>query len=297
MPDGQQEVAKLDRQLDLTCLRTVREHMWNLMKISDCEMQRISKPTIYCAFWNASYAGYLPYRRKGFIGQSQPNCFVHFIKPIIFRWWRDLFRIQAQNSLLAESRRTRVRDGILLEHSNKLVVDGLFERSLSRRESTIHLCSIWSIATIWNTVRFLIVFSTFLSRIYCLSFFLWLWRFDCLSDIWCAHRENRPAIPRSDAHEFIGRLRPRLTINSWGFHGSDRGVSPFRRKVESRVVGVHKSNQSSNQANEKFKNGTWLHDQQCALAPGEQITKETEDGILVSTAVSSLTVGLSLWFL
>jgi hypothetical protein len=49
-------------------------------------MQRIDKPTIYSAFRNAYLAGYLPYRmyrRKGFIGQSQQNCFVHFIEPII----------------------------------------------------------------------------------------------------------------------------------------------------------------------------------------------------------------------
>jgi hypothetical protein len=55
--------------------------------MSDYEMQRIDKTTIYSAFWNAHPAGYLPYRRyrrKGFIGQSQQNCFVHFIEAIIF---------------------------------------------------------------------------------------------------------------------------------------------------------------------------------------------------------------------
>jgi hypothetical protein len=55
--------------------------------MSDCEMQRIDKPTIYNAFWNAYLAGYLPYRmyrRKGPIGQSQQNGFVHFIETIIF---------------------------------------------------------------------------------------------------------------------------------------------------------------------------------------------------------------------
>jgi hypothetical protein len=39
--------------------------------MSDCEMQRIDKPTTYSAFWNAHPAGYLSYRRKGLIGQSQ----------------------------------------------------------------------------------------------------------------------------------------------------------------------------------------------------------------------------------
>jgi hypothetical protein len=53
------------------------------MKLSDCEMQRIDKTTIYSAFWNAYHAGYLPSRRKGLIGQSQQNCFVHFIEAII----------------------------------------------------------------------------------------------------------------------------------------------------------------------------------------------------------------------
>jgi hypothetical protein len=53
-------------------------------------MQKIENPTIFSsdgAFWNAYPADYLPYRRyrrKGFIGQSQQNCFVHFIEIIIF---------------------------------------------------------------------------------------------------------------------------------------------------------------------------------------------------------------------
>jgi hypothetical protein len=47
-------------------------------------MQRIDKPTIYDALWNACPEGYLPYRRKGLIGQSQQNCFVHFIEVILF---------------------------------------------------------------------------------------------------------------------------------------------------------------------------------------------------------------------
>jgi hypothetical protein len=47
-------------------------------------MQRIDKPTIYSALWNAYPAGYLPYRRKGFIGESWQNYFVHFIEAIIF---------------------------------------------------------------------------------------------------------------------------------------------------------------------------------------------------------------------
>jgi hypothetical protein len=37
----------------------------NTMKISDCEMPRIDKPSICSAFWNAYLAGYFPYRRKG----------------------------------------------------------------------------------------------------------------------------------------------------------------------------------------------------------------------------------------
>jgi hypothetical protein len=56
------------------------------MKISDCETNRIDKPTIYRRynpFWNAYPAGDMPYRtyrRKGFIRQIQQNCFVHFIE-------------------------------------------------------------------------------------------------------------------------------------------------------------------------------------------------------------------------
>jgi hypothetical protein len=64
----------------------VGELVRNSMKMSDCERQRIDKPTIYRAFWNAYHAGYLPnrmYRRKGFIGQSQQNYFVRFIETII----------------------------------------------------------------------------------------------------------------------------------------------------------------------------------------------------------------------
>jgi hypothetical protein len=54
--------------------------------MSDSEMQRIDQPTIYSlwsAFLSACPAGYLPYRRKEFIGQSQQNCFVYFIEAII----------------------------------------------------------------------------------------------------------------------------------------------------------------------------------------------------------------------
>jgi hypothetical protein len=53
------------------------------MKRSDCEMQRIGKPTIYSVFWSTYYTGYLPDRRKGFIRESQKNSFVHFIESII----------------------------------------------------------------------------------------------------------------------------------------------------------------------------------------------------------------------
>jgi hypothetical protein len=44
----------------------------------------------------------------------------------------------------------------------------------------------------------------FLSRICCLSFFHWLWKFDSLSDIWCSNRESRLTITWSDTHEFMG---------------------------------------------------------------------------------------------
>jgi hypothetical protein len=50
-------------------------------------MQKIDTPTTCSAFWQAYLAGYLPYRRhkrKGFIRQSQQNCFVLFIEAIIF---------------------------------------------------------------------------------------------------------------------------------------------------------------------------------------------------------------------
>jgi hypothetical protein len=50
----------------------------------DCERQRIDKPMIYSAFWNAYLAGYLPYRAyrtKELDGPSGLNCFVHFIEP------------------------------------------------------------------------------------------------------------------------------------------------------------------------------------------------------------------------
>jgi hypothetical protein len=52
--------------------------------MSAYEMQRIDKPTILNALWNAYPAGHLPYRRKWFIEQSQQNYFIHFIEAIIF---------------------------------------------------------------------------------------------------------------------------------------------------------------------------------------------------------------------
>jgi hypothetical protein len=48
----------------LPCLLTVGELVRSPIKMSDCEMQRINKPTIYNAFWTTYYAGYLPSRRK-----------------------------------------------------------------------------------------------------------------------------------------------------------------------------------------------------------------------------------------
>jgi hypothetical protein len=140
--------------------------------ISDCEMQRIDKPTIYSlcnAFWNTYLADDLPYRRKGSSDKaSRIILFTSFSSFTSSRrsslgevgWW-GLFRIQSQTSIPAESRHTWVRDSILLEHRNKLVVDGLFERPLRRRKRTTLLCSIWSIPTIWNVVLFLIICSTF----------------------------------------------------------------------------------------------------------------------------------------
>jgi hypothetical protein len=47
-------------------------------------MQRIEKPAIDSGCWNADHAGSLPYTRKGHIGQSQQNFFVHFTEAIIF---------------------------------------------------------------------------------------------------------------------------------------------------------------------------------------------------------------------
>jgi hypothetical protein len=49
-------------------------------------MQKIGHPTIFDASRNAYPTRYLPYRRdrrKGLIGESQQNCFVHFIEAII----------------------------------------------------------------------------------------------------------------------------------------------------------------------------------------------------------------------
>jgi hypothetical protein len=78
--------------------------------------------------------GYLPYRRKEFIRQSQPNYFVHFIEAIITgRSWlvRPLPNAGPKSpNVPAKSRHTRVRDGILLERRNKLVVDGFFRETL-----------------------------------------------------------------------------------------------------------------------------------------------------------------------
>jgi hypothetical protein len=42
---------------------------------------------MYSAFRKAYPAGYLPSRRKEFIGQSQQNYFAHFIEAIIFGQW------------------------------------------------------------------------------------------------------------------------------------------------------------------------------------------------------------------
>jgi hypothetical protein len=41
------------------------------------------------------------------------------------------------------------------------MVDGFFNKSLSRRKKTTLFCSIWFIPTIWNTLIFVVVFSTF----------------------------------------------------------------------------------------------------------------------------------------
>jgi hypothetical protein len=72
-----------------SCLLTVGEFETNPMKITDYEMQRIDKRTIYSAFWNAYSASYLPYKGKGSVRQSEQNCFVHFNETITFgQWWR-----------------------------------------------------------------------------------------------------------------------------------------------------------------------------------------------------------------
>jgi hypothetical protein len=54
------------------------------MKMPGCESQRMDRPTIYSDFWSAYLAGYLPNRRRRFIGENQQNCFVHITEAIIF---------------------------------------------------------------------------------------------------------------------------------------------------------------------------------------------------------------------
>jgi hypothetical protein len=68
MPDEHQEVTKLDQQVGSICLLTVGELLRKPIEISDCQMHRIDKPTIYNALWKGCPAGYLPYRRKELIG-------------------------------------------------------------------------------------------------------------------------------------------------------------------------------------------------------------------------------------
>jgi hypothetical protein len=59
-------------------------------KMPNCETPRIDESTICSELWNAYPAGYLLCRKNQFIGQSQQNCFVHFIKVIIFALMRPL---------------------------------------------------------------------------------------------------------------------------------------------------------------------------------------------------------------
>jgi hypothetical protein len=61
------------------------EDIWYL--IVKCRESANRRYIVYTSFWNMYPADYLPYRRyrrKGFIGQSQQNCFVHFTEVIIF---------------------------------------------------------------------------------------------------------------------------------------------------------------------------------------------------------------------
>jgi hypothetical protein len=56
------------------------------------------------------------------------------IEVIVFGRLESLFRIQAQNLLTAESCHTRIRDGILMKHRSKLVLDCLFREAFESQK-------------------------------------------------------------------------------------------------------------------------------------------------------------------
>jgi hypothetical protein len=112
-------------------------------------MQRIHKPTVYRLYSfleriSCRISDYLPYRKK-----------VHRIKPAellrsphrghhLWAMMRPLPNSGPKShSCRIESRHTRVRDGILPEHRNKLVVDGPFrearESQKKNNTSLLHL--------------------------------------------------------------------------------------------------------------------------------------------------------------
>jgi hypothetical protein len=159
MPDRQQEVAKLDRQLHSSRLafwHWLSESLWGTewrCLTAKCRESTIRRYPMGC----------LPYRRKRVIGIGQQNCFVHFIEAIIFGRWRGLFRIPAKTASL--------QNLVALESSARRHCPGVSQQARGRwpfsrspwvaENGQDPSVPIWTIVTIWQRLLFFLVFSTF----------------------------------------------------------------------------------------------------------------------------------------
>jgi hypothetical protein len=219
MPDAQQEVAKLDRQLDSTrldlpsdCRRACErpnEDVW----LWNAENRQADD--IQCIYPFGTYILQAICHRKGTEEKDSLDK-VSRIASFISSRSSSLGDDEASPEFSPNrSKIASLYNLVTLEYEtafSRSTATGscwmaFLERPLSRRDRTALLCSIWSIPAIWNTLVSLVslvVFQPFLSRICCLSFFHGLWRFDSLSDIWCSNRECGLTIPRPKAHEVMG---------------------------------------------------------------------------------------------
>jgi hypothetical protein len=143
-----------------------------LMKISDCEMQRIDKPAICSAFGR--------HIRRFVCSTEEKSSLDNASKIASFTSSKPSFVEDDEASSEFRPKMASLQSFVILEYEYEMAFSwdsatsswwmAFFEMPLSRRKQTRLLYSTWSIPAIGNTLIFSVGFQLFLSRICFLCF-------------------------------------------------------------------------------------------------------------------------------